>query len=394
MPKPHPRTLRVEILEGRFLPSGSLAAPLSGQVHGGKSHHSGIITTSATTTAADEDDSKTHAPVDARTSAEKTHQFHSADSSHHGVVKHPPVQRHPKHKKEKKSAGHSEKGDQSPHSSPDQGEHTPVVHTDPAPTPSHTDALPQQPAVEDDLPLESTSSPPAADTKATSAPDTQTEAAAAPRHARAVAPTADGTQNDSGATAMLLAGAGVPSSSPGRMLTTGHAAPGPTLHAAAAADLAPGQNGQALLAALVPKVPDDSPAGNGRVGPVAPALNQTGQEVQYAPEVVPGGDVAADRPMAGLALPALAEAVLPAYSTVLTDILPIDVSTLESSISVFFEQVESLGSSLRESRFSLLFSASVVAAMAVGLEVSRRKRKTVTPTLALGGQGIPYSDWE
>jgi hypothetical protein len=83
---------------------------------------------------------------------------------------------------------------------------------------------------------------------------------------------------------------------------------------------------------------------------------------------------------------------LPAYTTLLTDVLPTDIGALESSIGAFFDRMESLGTNLGEGRLHLLFSAGIVTALAAVVEVTRRKMKPDPPGLVLRQLSIPYSD--
>jgi hypothetical protein len=101
----------------------------------------------------------------------------------------------------------------------------------------------------------------------------------------------------------------------------------------------------------------------------------------------------ADGPTVTAESASMAEAVLPVQATLLTDILPMDLTGLESSMRAFFDQLDGFGTTVAEHRIDLLFTTGVlVATSAVALEVARRQLKPATKRVALGRDSIPYSD--
>jgi hypothetical protein len=88
-------------------------------------------------------------------------------------------------------------------------------------------------------------------------------------------------------------------------------------------------------------------------------------------------------------------AALPAYAALLSDVLPVDFSTLESSIKEFFDQIDQLGLTLTEGQIDLLFTSGIVAVgAAVALEFSRRQlQPSGLPALPPGHGRLPYSDY-
>jgi hypothetical protein len=90
------------------------------------------------------------------------------------------------------------------------------------------------------------------------------------------------------------------------------------------------------------------------------------------------------------------DSVLTPPAPLLTNILPVDVASLESSIRDFFEHIDHAGAKLSESQISVLFSASSVAVAAMlALEIARRNvQQSAVPALTPRREGsIPYSDY-
>jgi hypothetical protein len=90
------------------------------------------------------------------------------------------------------------------------------------------------------------------------------------------------------------------------------------------------------------------------------------------------------------------DSALPPPAPLLTNILPVDVASLESSIRDFFEQIDHAGVKLSQSQMSVLFSASSVAVAAMlALEIARRNvLQAAVPALTPRCEGsVPYSDY-
>jgi hypothetical protein len=81
-------------------------------------------------------------------------------------------------------------------------------------------------------------------------------------------------------------------------------------------------------------------------------------------------------------------------ATLVTNILPFDFSSLETSVHDFFDQLDQFGLKLSENHVSLLFSSGIVAAAAtLALEFARRRIQALPmPTLERADL-IPYSDY-
>jgi hypothetical protein len=81
-------------------------------------------------------------------------------------------------------------------------------------------------------------------------------------------------------------------------------------------------------------------------------------------------------------------------ATLVTNILPFDFSSLETSVRDFFDQLDQFGLKLSENHVSLLFSSGIAAAAAtLALEFARRKIQALhMPTLERADL-IPYSDY-
>jgi hypothetical protein len=140
------------------------------------------------------------------------------------------------------------------------------------------------------------------------------------------------------------------------------------------------------------KMHDNRHSSDGQLTSIPLSSRQAGQDPQRPERVVTASDPTGDATGTETLFPAYAEAVLPAAAALLTDILPMDFSALESSICAFFEQIESFGSNLGEKSFDLWTSAGILLAAAVALEVARRQIKPATPSFTPGRQSIPYSD--
>jgi hypothetical protein len=153
------------------------------------------------------------------------------------------------------------------------------------------------------------------------------------------------------------------------------------------------QNGLAFSSATALNMRDNHHASDGQLILTALPTGQTGREAARPAtnDSSPDGSSATAEAEATPAKEA--EAVLPVQGVLLTDILPMDFSALETSIRAFFDQVEALGSNLTEHPVDLLFTTCIlVATTAVALEVARRQMKPAKPALVFGRESIPYSD--
>jgi hypothetical protein len=93
--------------------------------------------------------------------------------------------------------------------------------------------------------------------------------------------------------------------------------------------------------------------------------------------------------------PSVFESALASSSGLLTNVLPIDFSSLESSIKSFFDQIDHMGVQLSRGQANLLFSSGIMAiAAALALQLARRKMQPPVEAVALQREGsIPYSDY-
>jgi hypothetical protein len=257
------------------------------------------------------------------------------------------------------------------------GNPPPVSHTGPPPTTSHSVAPPVQQKSEDKSIGSDTASSVNASTELSSFPDAQSEPSAALASPGASPPSLGRTQTSSGA-ASLPVDSGAAQSS----------------HVAAADGHVGGQNGSAISPAPDMYVRDNHHGNDGQTASVLMWSSQAGRAAERPAVIMPSSEVVWGASDAEALPPAYAEAALPVQGMLLTNILPIDFSALESSIRSFFDRVQSFGSDLAESRIDLLFSTCVlVATTAVALEVVRRQMKPATPAFEFGREGIPYSDF-
>jgi hypothetical protein len=94
--------------------------------------------------------------------------------------------------------------------------------------------------------------------------------------------------------------------------------------------------------------------------------------------------------------PSFLAATLVPPAALLTNVLPVDVASLESSIKDFFDQIDHAGLKLSESQLGLLFSSGTLAVAAMlALEIARRQvQRHPAPALTPRREGsIPYSDY-
>jgi hypothetical protein len=149
--------------------------------------------------------------------------------------------------------------------------------------------------------------------------------------------------------------------------------------------------------------------GNGAGSAPAPAAQlvydsserSSGQEGSAA--AMPANQARLDRPEPRLSSgglietlsPSVFESALTASAALVTNVLPVDFASLESSIKSFFDDIDRLGVKLSESHVNLLFSSGMMAVAAtLALEIARRRMQPSVPAVTLQREGsIPYSDY-
>jgi hypothetical protein len=251
----------------------------------------------------------------------------------------------------------------------------PVVQSTIPPTNSHSARPPVEPKTpEEDLSSAETASSQRPSEEQTSTQETLSEPSSSLANSGITPPSQAKTLGNSGAFSVAV-----------------ESTVGQTSHPAGSDEHGAGQNGPATNTAAL-NVHDNHHGNEGLLASPAIAPGHTGPTVELA-AVVSSVDQPFDASVTASLPSAFAEAALPACAMLLTDILPMDFSAIESSIRAFFDQMEGVGSNFNESRLDLLFSTGfLVAATAVALEVARRQMKPETPVFALGREGIPYSD--
>jgi hypothetical protein len=136
--------------------------------------------------------------------------------------------------------------------------------------------------------------------------------------------------------------------------------------------------------------PSNAPEDRSSSGAAVHGTSQTGQVLESG--LVPPPHNAA---VAALFASNYVQPALPEYSSLLTDILPVDFSGLDTTIREFLEPVERLGQTLIEGHVDLVFAAGLLAVgsvVVVGMVRRRLQPVAARASLIVERESIPYSD--
>lgn len=152
---------------------------------------------------------------------------------------------------------------------------------------------------------------------------------------------------------------------------------------------------------LVPTLPPQSSAVLTQIGPAPQAGYVAAPQAPVnAADAAPLSPEAFEPvPLVAVTVPPLAPVVAePTFAPaagVLSSMLPLDLSALESSVKAFFDKLDTLGFKLSATQVDLLFSSGIIAVAAtIAAEITRRKVRAPVPALTPRRPGsIPYSDF-
>jgi hypothetical protein len=352
MPRPIARALRVESLEGRCLPSGNPAVPLLTPEHLGVAPSLTVSSSSPVTKAGLDDASRSSANLSSLASTERDTPTSGKDRSDSPLPSDKSSSSKDETSEKRASSTGTEDHSAAPPSPVDTEHSPPVGQSDTESASSLSDtASAQRQSSEDDLPYQETASLPASDTKPSIAQDDTSARYAPPRHTRAVAPADESAPDDTSEPVALFTGLVVPSSLQGKMQgcagTLSLSVDSGTVQTARAAaedEQIPGEVAPVfgIGRPLASKARDNNGANEGQIASNSLRSGQTGSTAERPTVVCPTQDVSSDTSDidAFSTMADYAEAALPTCAVLLTDVLPMDFSALESSICAFFADME------------------------------------------------------